>query len=484
MIRYRLEAIVQLASPLHIGGLDRLTVAGLHDETQVKEIARDSKGVRTIPGSSIRGALRAFLRKAGQLDDVVWGSTEAASLITVDDVSVPVSVPSSSVDGNGVDRVTGAAAPRYLFRQEVIPAGTSLTLTFSARSTEEMAEAVHNQVGLMARALKDPTFSLGARGRVGWGRVKGGTSTVLRVGRWDTTSLKSLANYVEHRSDWVHGQFHPKDPSADSWWTDIGLLTPGPSSQRPSVRWTIGWKPRAGLMVQDHDENGNVVSSRVIDGRHVLPGSAIKGALRARASRIVRTALAAQGDLLPKWDALSLTDQLESDHVLVRELFGSTERAGRLTVADCYAAGASTTARSHNSLDRWSGGTRESHLWETQAAVDNRWDPIVLDVDLAELAVGAQRACYVLLGLVIAEICSGRLALGGHGTRGLGLLNVAEVKVSGSELGIANFTLNAISGQFPAEHLIKKLRHVWEVDAVGTSTVSWLDVLQEQEVEP
>ena len=77
-------------------------------------------------------------------------------------------------------------------------------------------------------------------------------------------------------------------------------------------------------MVQDHDENTKVVSSRVIDGRHVLPGSAIKGALRARASRIVRTALAAQGALLPKWDALSLTDQLESDHVLIRELFGST----------------------------------------------------------------------------------------------------------------------------------------------------------------
>ncbi|WP_432559272.1 RAMP superfamily CRISPR-associated protein [Granulicoccus sp. GXG6511] len=490
MIRYRLQATITLATALHIGGLDDRAVVGAQDtdpDCQVVSQTRSAGGgLPLIPGSSIAGAIAAFLkaRDAESLgvatncwDTEVWGSVDRASAIQVDDVVLPAQAI-TTIQGNGINRTTGTAAPGSLFRHEVVEAGTRCTLTFTATASAAWASRVHDQIGQIARALRDPRFTLGARSNIGWGRIDS-TLTTLQVSRWDTANLAALGHYVEHRFDWPAGQRRPKDPSTDAWWTDVGKPPPRPwVTGPPRIRFTVAWRPITGLLVAD-EADGNLVASRKAGTQHVLPGTAIRGALRSRASRIARTILAARGRALPDWTGSTLVDQVATDPPLVRLIFGSTQHRGRLTVSDARAQGGKTREQHHNSIDRWSGATTEGHLWRTAPAVDRQWEPLVLDLDASGLDDTRQRAVLALLGLTLSELANGTLRLGGHGNRGLGQVRVIDVALD-SPVG----TFRVVSpGQDAHEQMsrqilaqLARLCHPAE-SAPGRS---WADVLDQE----
>ncbi len=128
----------------------------------------------------------------------------------------------------------------------------------------------------------------------------------------------------------------------------------------------------------------------------VLPGSSVRGALRARASRIARTILyRKREDETPDWSNVPVHDQLANDPTLVRTLFGTTERRGAVTVLDTLSKpgedGEAEKLRTvaHNAGDRWTGGVADKALYFEEYPIPD-WEPLRIEVDLDRIVDPSQ----------------------------------------------------------------------------------------------
>lgn len=126
----------------------------------------------------------------------------------------------------------------------------------------------------------------------------------------------------------------------------------------------------------------------------VLPGSSVRGALRARASRIARTILyRKREDETPDWSNVPVHDQLANDPTLVRALFGTTERRGAVTVLDTLSKPGKADEQlrlvAHNAGDRWTGGVADKALYFEEYPIPD-WEPLRIEVDLDRIVDPSQ----------------------------------------------------------------------------------------------
>lgn len=490
--RIEVRGTLVCLGPVHVGGWDNTIEANL-------TVARDGTGRPCLPGTSLAGALRAYLGgisrfDGGQFDvlNALFGHVTASdgspSWVRVDDAHLIGADPALTVrDGVGIDRHSASAAANFLYTRQTLPAGTSFALRLVADTPADPATAgspdaalVSNTVDAMVAGLTHGRVPIGAgRGR-GYGRMELRDVIVRR------SNLSDPAGLVE----WLTGK---------AQCTALRLVHP-PADGR--LRITVGWRPVGPLLVRD-SLPGTVVDTLPLtdtaaDGtvRLLLPGSSIRGAVRAYAERIVRTL---QGQTVPQ----GFQDMLRRPPPGVDLLFGSAPGSTRadpdgakgwrgvVTVADCHSLGAVSTdqwaaivtarpdlkgtsgaeereereqrnierdqARSalrqqlaeinssfalgisdHVAIDRWTGGAGDHRLFsvlEPDSTV--AWEPISVEVDVARLerhdtAVGA--LALPLLLLVLRDLRDGWLSLGYGGTRGHGQIEVTEVTFDGDGL--------------------------------------------------
>ena len=229
--RYELTIPVELTSELHIGGVD--AVPDRDGEGTVIRFCRNGLDEPTIPGRSIRGAVRAACDVARQaLADAknpttqkgeafskeswisLWGDDSLdtgkslhdrrlrsddslpirQSALTFHAVSFPQYKDSDSGDsplprrhGVGIDRTTGAASDGALYEHEFLPRGTRFTIRITAegRDDESMenkqsegipgpasSEAIELLLRLIRSLFKSKAISLGGRTGSGQGAIK------------------------------------------------------------------------------------------------------------------------------------------------------------------------------------------------------------------------------------------------------------------------------------------------------------------------
>ena len=239
--RYELTIPVELTSELHIGGVD--AVPDRDGEGTVIRFCRNGLGEPTIPGRSIRGAVRAACDVARQAleeagDPVtqdggvfskaswvsLWGDDTdytgkslldrrmrsddslpiRQSALTFHAVSFPEYKDSDSGEsplprrhGVGIDRTTGAASDGALYEHEFLPRGTRFTIRITAegRDGEKMrreqssgipgpasSEAIELLLRLIRSLFKSKAISLGGRTGSGQGRIKVQESDKKRQG--------------------------------------------------------------------------------------------------------------------------------------------------------------------------------------------------------------------------------------------------------------------------------------------------------------
>ena len=239
--RYELTIPVELTSELHIGGVDE--VPERDGEGTVIRFCRNGLKEPTIPGRSIRGAVRAAcdiarqaLKEAGDpatQDGGVFSKASWVSLwgddtdytgkslldrrlrsddslpirqsaLTFHAVSFPQYKDSDSEEsplprrhGVGIDRTTGAASDGALYEHEFLPRGTRFTIRITAegRDGEKMrreqssgipgpasSEAIELLLRLIRSLFKSKAISLGGRTGSGQGRIKVQESDKKRQG--------------------------------------------------------------------------------------------------------------------------------------------------------------------------------------------------------------------------------------------------------------------------------------------------------------
>ena len=441
--RYELTIPVELTSELHIGGVD--AVPDRDGEGTVIRFCRNGLKEPTIPGRSIRGAVRAacnVLWEERKLKDdpsgafsetnwkSLWGDDLAhheedsrddvlpvrRSALTFHAVSFPEYKDSDSGEsplprrhGVGIDRTTGAASDGALYEHEFLPRGTAFTIRITAegRDDEPMeniqsegipgpasSESVKKLLEVIVDVLTSGAVCLGGRTGSGQGTIQVIEPKLRRTGKTtDAGALTAPADVL----DALIGE--------DEEGTLLPLELGGWSLEEPARIKITWWSPTGIFVAEDErltkqrkeeaqkkDPAANGVTEPLRDpsvpwdeAQLLIPGTSIRGTLRSRASRIARTVLAAR-DELSTFTSHDLHDQIAAEPNLVRYMFGSTEYRGAVTVHDCLSTKRGKRIEvTHNAIDRWTGGVIDGGLFTEAVYLGTHWEPITIDIDLRQL---------------------------------------------------------------------------------------------------
>ena len=297
--RYKLTIPVELTSELHIGGVD--AVPDRDGEGTVIRFCRNGLHEPTIPGRSIRGAVRAACDIARQtMEDAgdpatqngeafskenwisLWGDDTdytgkslldrrlrsddslpiRQSALTFHAVSFPAYKDNDSGEsplprrhGVGIDRTTGAASDGALYEHEFLPRGTAfdIRITAEGRDDETMgrdqsegipgpapSKAIELLLHLILSLFKNEAISLGGRTGSGQGAIKVQESDKKRQG----------SNEERQDSDYQYLRIVGKSKGIEGKrLVDVvdpltGALTEGPESSEgtDSSAW-VGMQP-------------------------------------------------------------------------------------------------------------------------------------------------------------------------------------------------------------------------------------------------
>jgi len=481
--RLLINGVLVTKSPLHVGGMG-------DDVSTDMPLARNGLGQVCLPGTSLAGAFRSWLEQAFGPDLVekfagfqTDQDGRASSWIVEDAVLSPDYQALVEVrQGVGINRLLGSAHPGALYDRAVVPRGARLPLEMSVEVPDENHLAIARAIlGHLLDALKKGRVPLGAARSRGLGRIRlVGRPLILEQDfRTSRGMLQALCEIARERGeDDLPDLGGPTQLNIEE--LKQAELIPKP---HPRLEIEIAWKPSGALMVKADQEG--LVADAMPSVSHIsrntlaplLPGSSIKGVLRACAERILRTLLPMKPIELPGSQAGRFQNDLEVP--LVTALFGAAGKSRRsnrvgngrngrpepglaaLWVDDCHAEplfedqwDAITSAESpgmlisslesaclrnwnpayHVAVDRWTGGAADRALFCTLEPWQARWEPIRLTLDLERLRTPEIGPALALLCLVLRELARGRLPLGFAANRGMGDLEVEFVSVQGRDL--------------------------------------------------
>jgi len=182
---YVVEGVLVNETPLRIGaGRDRGFATSVDNPVIRISIPADGEVLELpyIPGSSIKGALRAmvgsFLRSEGREDvneilEGIFGSTELASHVIIDD-AYPIGIPKISVrTGIKIDNRFGSVERKLLYKMEYVEPGSKWRfrmeiINIDINSDDKRAKALR----FILNALFEGLVRIGGRKSIGLGRVR------------------------------------------------------------------------------------------------------------------------------------------------------------------------------------------------------------------------------------------------------------------------------------------------------------------------
>lgn len=471
--RWKISGTLKAETPIHVGGL------GGDADTDLA-LAVNGRGNYYIPGTSLAGALRGWMgRLFSELRvNQIWGFQKQplkkeedeklkeedrgyASFIMIDDAEIQGKQKVEIREGVAIDRHTGAAAERFKYSRAILPKGAEfpLNITFDSQYGEPPAELWH-----LLQALERGDIRIGAAKTRGLGRVQ------LHHPKIEKQSLNNAEGLFDALINGGETQN----------WTAIKANHDYKAPENLNVE--IAWTPRDPVMVKAEGDGIAIdmlpLVSQVDSGvRFVIPGSSIKGVLRAHAERIVRTVRQINiSDM--KFDK-----QLQVS--LVEVLFGSAEKnsgkskngkaksngqIGTISIDDCYATipmSATDWAKVENAtsmekdlkphlkaalggkgdpyeklqpamhvaVDRWTGGAADGMLYSVLEPIGLEWEAIGLQVDLARLKKYHEalvQPAIALLLLVLRDFANRKIPIGYGTNRGMGTVAVTDMKLNAS----------------------------------------------------
>jgi CRISPR/Cas system CSM-associated protein Csm3 (group 7 of RAMP superfamily) len=449
--RIKITGTIFAQTPLHVGGLGT-------DPTVDLSLAVNGQNQIYIPGTSLAGAFRNWMADHEFDVDAFWGFQKEdkghASFIMIDDALVTLSKGAIAElrDHVGINRVLGAASDQTKFDRAILPKGSHFPLQMTvdiAKGTSLSFEPIEQ----LLHTLKYEGLRLGAAKTRGLGLIK---ISDLKHQSYDFSSFGTTLAALKLQIKQSNGQIYEPKKAIDS----------------QKLHLSIHWKPIGAVMVKS-GQDGIAVDILPLTSRNndqvtfVLPGSAIKGALRSQAERILRTLL--QVSVLPD---KKLQEQLEHPQLnLTQWLFGKSGTGvktetidfgrGALMVDDCYcqkhlnstawqaveqvidnpkepgagtlrgsldAAGLTETQQAfHVAIDRWTGGAADQMLYSALEPFNLTWNPIELTLDLKRIPQEHHSAIQVLLLLTLRDLATGRIPLGYGVNRGYGSVKVDQI---------------------------------------------------------
>lgn len=376
---YQVEAVC--VTPLRTCGAD--------GDTEL--VLRNWQGIPMIQGSSLAGAMRGWLEKTHgvALANQMFGSQEQAGHLVISDAMFQKNTKMETRPRLRMDAATGSAAAGGKFDIAHISTGERFHFSLTWLG-DEAAISETSAVEQMLSAMQDGEIRLGAQKSNGFGHVS--LSVKKRV--FDLQEEKDREAWLKDSEDGAPIELPELKGGNEVIFTLVGhtdsVLVKGAAAEQT--------------------DDGSYVRNIQEAGQPVIPGSSIKGVIRARASMIA------------KWKGLPGSTV---DDIFGRES-GEEDNgiAGRFQFEDCRMSSDKTRKISRIRINRFTGGVIRQGLF--------REEPVCSKVSLR---ITAPTDCPVGCGLLVYALRD----------LGLNLINLG----SGDAIGRGRISTDSIRIEMP-----------------------------------
>jgi CRISPR/Cas system CSM-associated protein Csm3 (group 7 of RAMP superfamily) len=420
--RWVIQGRLILETPAHFGNGDADPL------TDMPLLVDEVEGDPLLPGTSIAGALRNYLREReygygkaeakGSKTALLFGSSRVdedgkQSPLVIDDAR-GTSAGFELRDGVAIDPETRTAADEKKFDMQLLAAGSAFDLRFElivSKDSQQLRDALFTAL----TGLEKGEITLGARKRRGFGQV---TVKDWQVFKFDLTTKNGLINWL----GFEQGLKTPKEQPGADLAAKLGA-TLQTDDKRSSAHLTAHFAIDGTLLIRSgFGETGNspdTVHIRSARPGHekpipIIPGTSLAGVLRQRALKIART-IAPDND---KKIAQGFVDSM----------FGPSEikpdekhaKASRVSIKETEIKDSTQLVVTRVKIDRFTGGAYESALFSEQPEIGKpNTKSVTLDLTLRD----SQDAELGLLLLLLKDLWTGDLPIGGESSVGRGRLN-------------------------------------------------------------
>lgn len=423
-----------LQTPTHLGNGD---VSFFTDSP----VFRDMDGVPILSGATLAGALRAWVGRTNpQLADELFGyvtgtaggqqATSLETAVLVNDAR-PAQATVEFRDGVAISPKTRTAEKGKKFDVELLTADMTFDvhLELTLRPDEKDPERLRQGFVTALKALEDGMIALGKRKTRGFGEC--------RVVEWhaQTFNLAQPKQLIE----WLKWNGSPdaltlRGPHIESL---IGIQAMDNPAQ--PFRLKAEFEMDGSLLIRAQDPNGHVDMTHLHSPRQgqqkpVLSGTSLAGALRARALRIANT-LCADGDRAHRFvDQMFGPRGSEGVNLKQNEL-----RASRVRVKETVVEGGiDDLVQQRVKIDRFTGGAFPGALFGQSPLFGKSDTRVRIELSLAQMwpeqgqsSNAVNPAEIGLLLLVLKDLWTGDLPLGGESSVGRGRLKGIEAVMRG-----------------------------------------------------
>ena len=396
-----LRGLLETSTPLHIG-------SGRGERSEM-DIIRDHSGTPFIPASGLIGVLRHAC-PAQDGNNRFWGFMDEKdgrqSALTCDDLR-PLALPDVTVrDGVRIDSDTGIATPQGKYDYELLEPGIRFQLNMEISLRQEDQET-KRYVCTVIELLCGGQLRLGAKTGNGLGAVRL-RKEEMRLLIFDFKKKEDIFSWLDRDFD--------NRPSAK-----VEELGQGFPVNDRTCRITAEMQLKSALIIRSPGVVPEMPDSTQLQSGDdwVVPGSSIRGALRSRAERIVKT--------------------LGFDQSVINNLFGRVEgngekirQKGRLRVGEIRLPKKDFPSELQHRIriDRFTGGVVNGGLFDSM--------PVFAREDGPNLAFSLEVSDYEghdlgLLLLLLKDLWTGDLAIGGEKSIGRGVFQGQRAEISCAE---------------------------------------------------
>lgn len=456
--RWKITARLTTTAPLHIGGdlPQKRDIYPMAETSKKKKETVDVSSIVTdcnekpyLPGSTIKGNIRAWMEELGYDSDLleaifgsdhskkkdqVGGKIEFCDAFWNCETPVFTEFPpywkkdrlTGITASVSIDRATGTACDKKLFHLEYVPPGVSFNLCFTGQDLEKeeitlLCHALEN--GFAATTNRPITF--GASTANGWGQF---VCKHIKVEFLDATGI---ADWLKNPGAVGYAIPMTEEKGGASWLPKTGV----DNKLKNLLEITLRLSFDGPFLVNDQskskkatgdDHDADMNPRRGTDGKVVLPAESFRGAFRSQAERIIRTISGHACTPNKPCKAVKKISDVQ-DLCLACRIFGASGWKTAVTVPQFTLESCSQDnfKQEFVAIDRFTGGSRKSAKFNAMA--------VVSPIFTGTISIDLQRITSVdagLLALTMRDLLEGDIRFGFGGAKGYGACSAKIVKAA------------------------------------------------------
>ncbi len=458
--RWLIEGVLTTITPLRIGNggithhpdLKQRDKEGkkTHNPIEISACTTDYEDRAYIPGTSIKGRLRAWAKANSipgfealfgsedtKAQNAVGGKAEFWDALAVDEPSFDHPPPywrlsrlTGVTASVSINRRTRTASEKRLFHQEFVPLG----IHFGVRVSGDFGDSEVEDLLFVLSGFNDPTqrITLGASTGDGWGQVEWELTGIRRLRAADIPIWLSLGENTAGYAALTAVTTDELD--AFKARSNVRAIT---AQSHAFITLNVRLEFNSHFLVNDTSQTGTAKEEKPshapllnTQGQVLLPGSSFRGAIRSQAEKILRTIGNEQAACyldnvgsMKKCDDVYEVEEI-AQLCLACRLFGAPGWRAPVEISDFIQIAPirpeQDSTQEFVAIDRFTGGGAESLKFNARAVYRPTLTGII-KIDLMALEYAqTERWPLGLLVLTLRDLIEGDIHLGFGAAKGYG----------------------------------------------------------------